>query len=220
MLSGCRSLAIFSGEFATPAPIADTILRLNVCPILMRQLTADLFISLDAFASGVDQPPYFGYFGPDLGKWVREHLDQPQIMVMGRATYQALAQFSTSGTDEVSVRMREIPKVVFSSTLKEPLIWKNTHLNNGIAAEEIAALKQQDGDPLRSIGSISLVRSMFKAGLVDRLRLMVFPVILGDTGREPIYADFPQAALELIETRVLDDAVILLEYRLAPAPTG
>jgi dihydrofolate reductase len=186
----------------------------------MRELTADLFISLDGFASGVDQPPYFGYFGPDLGKWVREHLDQPQIIVMGRATYQALAQFSAAATDEVSARMRELPKLVFSSTLQGPLIWKNTHLNNGIAAHEIAALKQQDGDPLRSIGSISLVRSMFKAGVVDRLRLMVFPVILGASGREPIYPDFPQTGLELMQTRVLDSAVILLEYRPALNRSG
>jgi dihydrofolate reductase len=167
----------------------------------------------------VDQPPYFGYFGPDLGKWVRDHLDQPQIIVIGRVTYQALAQFSASGRDEVSARMREIPKVVFSSTLKEPLIWKNTNLNNGIVTDEITALKQQDGDPLRCFGSMSLVRSMFKAGLVDRLRLMVFPVILGDRGREPIYADFPQATLELIQTTVLDARVILLEYRPALTPT-
>jgi dihydrofolate reductase len=181
----------------------------------MRELTADLFISLDGFASGVDQAPYFGYFGPDLGKWVREHLDQPQIIVMGGVTYQALARFSASASDEVSARMRELPKLVFSNTLQEPLIWKNTRRVRGIARDEITALKQQDGDPLRSIGSISLVRSMFKARLVDRLRLMVFPVILGTSGREPIYADFPQAALELIQTRVLDSAVILLEYRPA-----
>jgi len=60
---------------------------------------------------------------------------------------------------------------------------------------------------------------MFKAGLVDRLRLMVFPVILGNRGREPMYSDFPQAALELIQTRSIDSAVILLEYRPALRPT-
>ena len=54
-------------------------------------------------------------------------------MVMGRITYEAFAQFAASATDSVSIRMREIPKVVFSSTLKEPLIWKNTRQNNGIA---------------------------------------------------------------------------------------
>lgn len=190
----------------------------------MRELTADLFVSLDGFASGVNQAPYFGYFGQDLGSWVRDHLDQPQLMIMGRVTFVALAQFSASATDELSVKMSSLPKFVFSSTLKEPLTWKNTRLLNGNVADEIRALKQQSGDPLRSIGSISLVKSMMQLGLVDRLRLMVFPLILGSAGREPIYAGYPQAALELIDTKVLDSRLILLEYRrvlqdsqLAPA---
>jgi dihydrofolate reductase len=179
----------------------------------MRELTSDLFISLDGFASGVDQAPYFGYFGQDLGNWVRAHLDQPQVIIMGRATFVALARFSVSATEEVSVKMSSLPKLVFSSTLKEPLAWKNTRLLKGAVADEIRALKQQRGDPLRSIGSISLVKSMVQLGLVDRLRLMVFPLILGSAGREPIYAGHPRASLELIDTKVLDSRLILLEYR-------
>jgi dihydrofolate reductase len=100
----------------------------------------------------VDQAPYFAYFGQDLGSWVRDHLDQPQVIIMGRATYVALAGFSASATDEVSVRMSALPKFVFSSTLKEPLAWKNTRLLKGAVAEELRALKQERGDPLRSIG--------------------------------------------------------------------
>src|SRR5215469_14256602 len=134
----------------------------------MRELTADLFISADGFASGVKEAADFGYFGEELGSWVSDHLHQPQLLVMGRVTYEALAQFSASGTDEVSIRMTELPKVVFSSTLKEPLGWKNTRLVKDSVADELRALKQQPGDPLRSIGSISLVKSMMLLGLVDR----------------------------------------------------
>jgi hypothetical protein len=83
----------------------------------MRELISDLFISLDGFASGVDQPPYFGYFGPDLGSWVREHLAPPQLIIPGRLTYAALAQFAPSATDEISVRMNALPKLVFSNSL-------------------------------------------------------------------------------------------------------
>ncbi|MFZ0636149.1 MAG: dihydrofolate reductase family protein [Candidatus Acidiferrales bacterium] len=179
----------------------------------MRELTADLFISLDGFASGVNQAAYFGYFGQNLGDWVRDHLEQPQVIMMGRATYVALAQFSASATDELSVKMSSLPKLVFSSTLKEPLAWKNTRLLKNEVADEIRALKQQPGDPLRSIGSISLVKSMMQLGLVDRLRLMVFPLILGSAGGEPIFAGYPQGSLELIDTKVLDSRLILLEYR-------
>jgi dihydrofolate reductase len=181
----------------------------------MRELTADLFISLDGFASGVKQPAYFGYFGQNLGDWVRDQLAHPQVIVMGRVTYAALAGFSASATDELSVRMTSAPKLVFSNTLKEPLAWKNTRLITGAVADEMKALKQQPGDPLRSIGSVSLVKSMMQLGLVDRLRLIVFPVILGDAGREPIFAGYPQGSLELVDTNVLDSRLVLLEYRPA-----
>jgi dihydrofolate reductase len=103
--------------------------------------------------------------------------------------------------------------LVFSSTLKEPLGWKNTRLAKASVADEVRALKQHPGDPLRSIGSISLVKSMMQLGLVDRLRLIVFPVILGAVGREPIYGGYLRTGLELIDTRVLDARLIVLEYR-------
>jgi len=83
----------------------------------VRELIADLFISLDGFASGTDDAAYFGYFGQDLSNWVREHLDERQVILMGRVTYEALARFAVSATDEVSVRMRTLPKLVCSNTL-------------------------------------------------------------------------------------------------------
>jgi len=68
--------------------------------------------------------------------------------------------------------MTNMPKLVFSTTLEEPLPWKNSSLVKTVAEEEVKALKQQSGEPLRSIGNISLVKSFMKAGLVDRLRLI------------------------------------------------
>ena len=59
------------------------------------------------------------------------------------------------------------------------------------------------------------MKTMMQLGLVDRLRLMVFPLILGSAGREPIYAGYPQVSLELIDTKVLDSRLIVLEYRPA-----
>ena len=97
----------------------------------MRELIADLFISLDGFASGTDDAAYFGYFGQDLGNWVREHLDERQVILMGRVTYEALARFAVSATDEVSARMRRLPKLVYSNTLCEPLAWSNHAFDKG-----------------------------------------------------------------------------------------
>src|SRR5262249_54929788 len=156
-----------------------------------------------------------GYFGEELGQWVQDHLEQRQLLIMGRVTYEALARFAPSATDKVNARMTDLPKLVFSSTLEEPLAWKNTRLVKASVADEITALKQQAGDRLRSIGSVSLVKSMMQLGPVDRLRLLIFPLILGSAGREPIYVGYPRTVLELIDTKVLDSRLILLEYRPA-----
>jgi dihydrofolate reductase len=184
----------------------------------MAELTADLFVSLDGFALGIDVGPYFGYAGPELDSWVREHLEQPQVIVMGRVTYEEMAKLTPQATDEVSTRMNELPKVVFSNTLHEPLAWGNTRLLRGDLAEQVRALKRQSADPLRSIGSLTLVRSLLHLGLVDRLRLTIFPLLLGDAGREPFYPGHSRSGLELIGTRVLDSRLVMLEYR--PAPGG
>jgi dihydrofolate reductase len=179
----------------------------------VRELTADLFVSMDGFASGVKEPPFFGYFGDDLGAWIKENLERPQVLLMGRVTYAALAQFAIDATDELNVRMSALPKIVFSSTLREPLAWKNTRLVEASMEQEIARLKEQNGEPLRSIGSISLVRSMIRFQLVDRLRLMIFPVVLGAAGRESIFDGYEKKSFELIDSRILDSRVVLLEYK-------
>lgn len=179
----------------------------------MRELTADLFVSMDGFASGVNEPPFFGYFGDDLGVWIKENLEKPQMLIMGRITYAALAQFAIDSTDELNVRMTALPKTVFSRTLDEPLAWKNTRLVKTSMEQEIARLEQQNGDPLRCVGSISLVRSMIRFQLADRLRLMIFPLVLGTAGRESIYTGYEKTSLELIGSKILDSRVVLLEYR-------
>lgn len=183
----------------------------------MRELTSDLFISLDGFASGVDQPPYFGYHGPGLEDWVQRNLAEPQVILMGRFTYEALAAFSATGTDEVSRGMSRLEKIVVSGTLREPLEWENTRLMKGSLGDEVAALKREPGDPIRSIGSISLVKSLVQLRLLDRLRLMVFPLILGAAGREPIFASYPHVGLELKQSKVIDSRLLLLEYRPTPS---
>jgi dihydrofolate reductase len=183
-----------------------------------RELTSDLFVTIDGFASGVDVGPFFGYSGPDLDAWVRANLDQPQILVMGRVTYEAMARISANASDLISARMNELPKMVVSSTLREPLAWRNTRLLSGDVPAGIEALKRERGDPLRTIGSISLVRSLLALDLVDRLRLVVFPLILGRDGREPAFADFPRTSFERVDSSVLDASLVAIEYRRTRIP--
>ena len=90
--------------------------------------------------------------------------------------------------------MTEMPKVVFSSTLEEPLGWANTELIAGDAVEAVREMKLRDARPLRTLGSVSLCRSLLAAGLVDRFRVVVFPVITGATGNDRIFDDYPDVA--------------------------
>jgi dihydrofolate reductase len=184
----------------------------------MTDLTADLFVSVDGFAGAKDAGPFFGYSGPDLDRWIRDAVEQPHVMLMGRVTYETLAAMSTEATDDNSRRMDELPKIVVSNTLHEPLAWTNTRLLAGDLATGIAALKRQSTTPLRTIGSMTLVRSLVTLGLVDRLRLLVFPLTLGADGREPAYLDFPRAGFELAETTVLDSRLVVLTYRPGKLP--
>jgi dihydrofolate reductase len=115
--------------------------------------------------------------------------------------------------------MNSLPKLVFSTTLAEPLAWDNAQLAKHEPAAEIRALKGQSGDPLRSIGSITLVRHLMAAGLVDRLRLIVFPHVLGQAGQEPVFTGYPETSLSLASTTVLDSRLVVCEYRPDTPPT-
>jgi dihydrofolate reductase len=170
-------------------------------------------LTIDGFAAGDDVGPFFGYAGPELDAWVHSNLERPHVVLMGRVTYEVLAKISAEATDPISVRMKELPKIVVLDTLREPLAWHNTRQLRGDAGAAIAELKQEQGEPLRTIGSISLVRSLLALDLVDRLRLVVFPLTLGDTGRERALSDYPRTSFELAGSSVLDGRLVALDYR-------
>jgi dihydrofolate reductase len=108
-------------------------------------------------------------------------------------------------------------KIVFSKTLRPPLTWASTTVVAESVETAVAALKAMaDGTPMRTIGSLSLARSLFRLGLVDRARIMAFSMIRGATGREPIFADLPDLDLDLTGARVIDERLVLLDYRVAP----
>ena len=181
----------------------------------MRELTADMFVSIDGFAAGADggQSWTFGYFGPQFADYAQKVLDEPQIMLMGRVTYEIMARSWPSSSGPLAGPMNSHPKLVFSATLAEPLAWNNAQLAKNGPVEEVSALKGQPGDPLRTIGSITLVRHLMAAGLVDRLRLVVFPHVLGQAGQEPVFASYPETGLDLTSATVLDSRLVVCEYR-------
>ena len=132
---------------------------------------------------------------------------------MGRVTYEIMARSWPSSPGPLAGPMNSLPKLVFSATLAGPLGWNNAELAKNGPVEEVSALKGQPGDPLRTIGSITVVRHLMAAGLVDRLRLVVFPHVLGQAGQEPVFAGYPEASLDLTSTTVLDSRLVVCEYR-------
>jgi dihydrofolate reductase len=182
----------------------------------MRELIADVFVTLDGHAYGEGAPAYFGYLGPDFERLIEDDVAEPQVLLMGRKTYEMMWGIVRDRPVEGADRMNELPKVVFSGTLEGPLEWNNSRLVKSNLTDEVRSLKAEGGEPLRTMGSLSVVKALMEAGLVDRLKLVVFPLILGETGREPLFAGYPDIGLELVGTDVLDGRLVALEYR----PTG
>jgi dihydrofolate reductase len=181
----------------------------------MSTLTVDIFVSVDGWAGSDGLPGYFGYLGPELADWITTELAVPQVAVMGRRTYEVLAGLPDEARDESWDRMSQLDTVVFSRTLHRAE-WPNARICSADLVEEIQTLKADSDVPLRTMGSLSLAQQLMSAGLVDRLRLMTFPLIAGDAGREAAFATMASADLELVDHRVLDGRILLVEYR----PTG
>ena len=198
----------------------------------MPELMVDLITSLDGYASADGWPGWWGLEGPEYLGWLEE--DQPEggyLTLMGATTYRVMSQLSTDAAGGGDFRPEEadsltgldaMSKVIFSSTLTEPLAWPNARLVTTDAVEEVRTMKAEGDLPLRTLGSIRLCRSLLVAGLVDRFRLVVFPVITGATGQERVYDGYPDVALELVDSRTFDGRSQLLDYvpRLLDGPPG
>ncbi|SMD25646.1 dihydrofolate reductase family protein [Kibdelosporangium aridum] len=182
----------------------------------MRELQVDMFSTVDGFGSGGPRSaPYWGYGGPGLYEWMHAQLAEDHVMVMGATSYRLMSDIVATGDDPTFPRMAELPKIVFSKTLTPPLTWANTTIVDSPIETAVPALKAEpDGAPMRTIGSPSLVRSLFKHHLVDRLRVMVFPMVHGIKGEGPLFSELPAVELTLVGTTVIDENLVLLDYRV------
>ncbi len=188
----------------------------------MSDLLIDFITSLDGFASGEGWPGFWGLEGPEYLAWLAE---QPDVTyLMGANTYRLMSGFAAGEIpgsqdefrpeEEASVdSLTRTPKLVFSSSLEGPLAWANSTLVRDDAVEAVRAMKSKDSGLLSTIGSLSLCRSLLQAGLVDRFRVVMFPVITGATGQERIYDGYPDVALEMTDHRTFDGRIQLVEYK-------
>lgn len=184
----------------------------------MDELIADFITSLDGYASAEGWPGWWGLQGPEYMAWL-EAEPEDETLLMGASTYRVMSELAVAPPAGVADEERDAfetltaaPKVVFSSSLDEPLTWPDTTLVRSDPVEWVRARKRGGTGPLRTIGSLRLCRSLLEGGVVDRFRVVVFPVITGRTGRERIYDGYPDVALKMVSNRTFDGRLQLLEY--------
>lgn len=187
----------------------------------MPELLVDFITSLDGYGAADGWPGFWGLKGPEYLAWLEDDPKADYTVLIGANTYRlmsGLADEGEPGTESLAGQS----KVVFSSSLSEPLSWPNTRLVSEDPVEAVREMKAGGDASMRTLGSLTLCRSLLRAGLVDRFRVVVFPVITGSTGRDRIYDGYPDVALEMVGSRIFDGRLQLLEYvpRVLAGPPG
>jgi dihydrofolate reductase len=195
----------------------------------MRKMIVNEFMSLDGVVQapgGADEDTTGGF---EHGGWHLRHFDEVSRQrvlegivgaggfLLGRRTYEIFAGYWPNAPEEEQVIAEPLntkPKYVVSSTLRDPLEWRNSTVLQGDVAGAVTALKQGDGADLHVIGSTQLVQALIEHDLVDELRLMIDPVVLGG-GKRIFRDDGALRPLRLVEGEVTSTGAILATY--APA---
>jgi dihydrofolate reductase len=183
----------------------------------MRTLTAGLFCSVD----GVVESPnlwQFDSFDDELGQELGAMMARVDAVLLGRVGYQEWAGYwpQAGDSDPFGNFINPIPKFVASRSLSGDLDWENAHLISGALEDFVADLKQTEGGDISVVGSISIVRQLLFAGLLDSLTLMVHPVVAG-SGRRLFEPGDPLTRLTLQEGRTTSAGNAILSYGLRSA---
>jgi|SRR5579864_924486 len=182
----------------------------------MRRIVAGEFISVDGV---VEEPGEWSmkYFTPEVGAEIGKNMQTSDAMLLGRVQYQQWSEYwpgKTEADDPFAGYINNVRKYVVSSTL-ESVDWNNSTLIDGTAAaKEIAELKAQPGKDIVISGSISLMESLLREGLLDELQLILYPVVVS-SGRRLFQDAGGKIPLRLVETRPLGAGPVLLTYARA-----
>lgn len=179
----------------------------------MRKVVLKMDVSLDGFVNTRDGSVdwIFDSVDDELKACITDMLWQADVHIMGRVTYQDMAEHWPSSTEEYAPPMNEIPKVIFSKTLEE-VNWKHSRLANKEVTDEISMMKQQTGKYILAHGGAGFAQSLSRHGLIDEYRLIVHPVVLG--GGMPVFKNISESMkLKLIHTKVFNTGAILLTYQ-------
>jgi len=187
----------------------------------MRRVVVSEFVSID----GVMEDPgggektahggwSFRFWSDEAAQYKHDELFASDALLLGRKTYQGFADAWPSRTDDsgFAARMNAVPKFVVSSTLTK-LDWNNSSLLRPNVAEGVRKLKQQTGQDILVAGSAQLVQSLLRDSLIDELRLMVHPIIVG--GGKRLFGELADAKmLKLTDSKAFGSGMVLLTYQL------
>ena len=177
----------------------------------MPELMIDFITTLDGYGAAEGWPGWWGLEGPEYLAWLGEQPEADYTILMGANTYRLMSGLASAGEPGTDA-LAGMSKVVFSTTLTEPLPWANTQLVARDAVGTVSEMKDKGAMSMRTIGSLTLCRSLLTAGLVDRFRVVVFPVITGTSGRDRIYDGYPDVSLDMVSSHTFDGRLQLLEY--------
>ena len=182
----------------------------------MRKIFLFMMVTLDGFFEGPGQDIGWHNVDEEFNEFAIQQLNNVDMLLFGRVTYEGMAsfwptQFAKEHDPIVAGKMNSTPKMVFSKTL-ERADWENTVLVKEDIAEEVTKLKQQPGKNLAIFGSANLTASLLQMGLVDELRLMMNPVILG-SGTPVFKGIHEKLNLKLLRTQPFRSGNVLLYYQ-------
>ena len=174
----------------------------------MGRIVSNFFMSLDGVVEAPDQW-HMPYFNDEMGDAIGKGMATNKAFLMGRVLYDEWAGFWPSSDDDFATFFNNHPKYVVSNSL-EQADWTNTTIVSGDVPQRLRELKDAtDGDLVIS-GSATLVRSLLREGLLDELRVLVHPIVVGRGGR--LFEDDTTRALELAAHQVFSTGVLNLTY--------
>lgn len=173
----------------------------------MRNLVVTEFLSLDGI---MENPAWtFPYWNDAIAAFKGEESAASDALLLGRVTYQEFAAVWPEREGDGAEYFNSVRKYVVSTTLQEAA-WNNSVLINEDIWDTIARLKQEEGQDITVHGSATLVRSLMQHNLVDRYRLLIYPVVLGQGKR--LFQPESSATLQLVDTQRFDSGVVALIY--------
>jgi len=189
----------------------------------MGKIVVTEFISLDGVIEdpgGSEDFEYGGWSfkfsrGDEGDRFKLDETMDSEALLLGRVTYEGFASSWPSRTGEFADKFNDMPKYVVSSTLSEP-DWTNSTVLGGDVGDSVSSVKRQHDGNVVVHGSAQLVQELLDQDLVDELRLMVFPVVLGK-GKRLFGGTSEMKALQLADTKAVGDGVVILVYTRAAA---